>query len=198
MNETYARLARDSRTPPVDGPSRISSSLNVSWTSTARHSPVSRSRQPVSERWAPALDDYIELAAYLLDVEPSAVRALPRITLAESAVHAPLPSAPRRQQTRCISSHGPVSRCERPDLGIARRGAGRIDGGADCSWSSGARRNRRLDRQTDLPRPLTVVGVKARSRSADENAAYPRSKGVRPRAGSAISLPSSLQEAVFG
>jgi death on curing protein len=42
----------------------------------------------VSERWTPALDDYIELAAYLLDVEPSAVRALPRITLAESAVHA--------------------------------------------------------------------------------------------------------------
>jgi hypothetical protein len=72
----------------------------------------------VSERWTPALDDYIELAAYLLDVEPSAVRALPRITLAESAVHAPLPSAPRRQQARCISSHGPVSRCERPDLGL--------------------------------------------------------------------------------
>jgi death on curing protein len=43
----------------------------------------------VSERWIPALEDYIELAAYLLDVEPSAVRVLPRITLADSAVHAP-------------------------------------------------------------------------------------------------------------
>jgi death on curing protein len=46
----------------------------------------------VPERWTPALDDYIELAAYLLDVQPSAVRALPRITLAESAVHAPFAS----------------------------------------------------------------------------------------------------------
>jgi death on curing protein len=46
----------------------------------------------VSSRWTPALEDYIEFAAYLLDLEPSGVRALPRITLAESAIHAPFAS----------------------------------------------------------------------------------------------------------
>jgi death-on-curing protein len=46
----------------------------------------------VPERWTPTLEDYIELAAYLLEADPSAVRALPRIDLAESAIHAPFAS----------------------------------------------------------------------------------------------------------
>lgn len=39
--------------------------------------------------WRPTLDDYVELAAFLLGGSPEAVRRLPRIGLAESAIHAP-------------------------------------------------------------------------------------------------------------
>jgi death-on-curing protein len=46
----------------------------------------------VSPRWQPSLDDYIDLAAYLLDADRAAVAALPRMGLAESAVHAPFAS----------------------------------------------------------------------------------------------------------
>jgi death-on-curing protein len=46
----------------------------------------------VSLRWQPSLDDYIDLAAYLLGVDRAAVAALPRIALAESAIHAPFAS----------------------------------------------------------------------------------------------------------
>jgi death-on-curing protein len=46
----------------------------------------------VSDRWTPTLDDYVELAAYLLQVDTAAIEVLPRITLAESAVHAPFAS----------------------------------------------------------------------------------------------------------
>jgi len=46
----------------------------------------------VTERWTPSLDDYIDLAAYLLGADRAAVRALPRIALAESALHAPFAS----------------------------------------------------------------------------------------------------------
>jgi len=42
----------------------------------------------VSLRWQPSLDDYIDLAAYLLGADRTAVAALPRIALAESAIHA--------------------------------------------------------------------------------------------------------------
>jgi death-on-curing protein len=46
----------------------------------------------VTERWAPSLDDYIDLAAYLLAADPGGLRSLPRLTLAESALHAPFAS----------------------------------------------------------------------------------------------------------
>jgi death on curing protein len=47
----------------------------------------------VSLRWQPSLDDYIDLAAYLLGADRAAVAALPRIALAESAIHAPFASS---------------------------------------------------------------------------------------------------------
>ena len=46
----------------------------------------------MSPRWQPSLDDYIDLAAYLLGADRAAVAALPRIAIAESAVHAPFAS----------------------------------------------------------------------------------------------------------
>lgn len=46
----------------------------------------------MTERWVPSLDDYVDLAAFLLGAERSAVQALPRLTLAESALHAPFAS----------------------------------------------------------------------------------------------------------
>ena len=44
------------------------------------------------ERWTPSLEDYADLAAYLLGTSRKAVLALPRIALAESALHAPFAS----------------------------------------------------------------------------------------------------------
>jgi death on curing protein len=46
----------------------------------------------VPPRWQPSLDDYIDIAAYLLGADRAAVAALPRSTLAESALHAPFAS----------------------------------------------------------------------------------------------------------
>lgn len=43
-------------------------------------------------RWQPSVEDYIDLAAYLLGADRAAVAALPRITLAESALDAPFAS----------------------------------------------------------------------------------------------------------
>lgn len=43
-------------------------------------------------RWEPSLEDYIDIAAYLLRAHRAAVAALPRIALAESALHAPFAS----------------------------------------------------------------------------------------------------------
>lgn len=43
-------------------------------------------------RWQPSLEDYIDIAAYLLDADRAAVATLPRIALAESALHAPFAS----------------------------------------------------------------------------------------------------------
>jgi death on curing protein len=43
-------------------------------------------------RWRPTLDDYIDLAAFLLGASPEAVRRLPRLSSAESALHAPFAS----------------------------------------------------------------------------------------------------------
>ena len=43
-------------------------------------------------RWQPSLDDYVDLAGYLLGADRGGVIALPRIGLAESALHAPFAS----------------------------------------------------------------------------------------------------------
>lgn len=43
-------------------------------------------------RWEPSLEDYIDLASYLLRADRQAVTALPRLALAESALHAPFAS----------------------------------------------------------------------------------------------------------
>lgn len=45
------------------------------------------------ERWIPSLEDYIDVAAFLLGADRTAVQALPRLTLAESALHAPFASS---------------------------------------------------------------------------------------------------------
>jgi death on curing protein len=42
--------------------------------------------------WEPSLEDYIDLAAYLLGADRAAIARLPRLELAESAVHAPFAS----------------------------------------------------------------------------------------------------------
>lgn len=47
----------------------------------------------MSSAWQPSIDDYIELAAYLLRADRAAIAALPRIALAESASHAPFASS---------------------------------------------------------------------------------------------------------
>jgi death-on-curing protein len=46
----------------------------------------------VPERWEPSLEDYIDIAAYLLRADRAAIAGLPRIALAESALHAPFAS----------------------------------------------------------------------------------------------------------
>ena len=43
-------------------------------------------------RWQPSLEDYIDIAAYLLGADRAAIAGLPRIALAESAVHTPFAS----------------------------------------------------------------------------------------------------------
>ncbi len=43
-------------------------------------------------RWIPTLDDYLDVASVLLGATAETLRALPRITLAESAIHAPFAS----------------------------------------------------------------------------------------------------------
>lgn len=40
-------------------------------------------------RWVPTLDDYADVTAFLLGTEASKIFRLPRIDLAESALHAP-------------------------------------------------------------------------------------------------------------
>jgi death-on-curing protein len=43
-------------------------------------------------RWRPTLEDYIDIAAFLLTAPPEAVRGLPRMRSGESAIHAPFAS----------------------------------------------------------------------------------------------------------
>jgi death-on-curing protein len=42
--------------------------------------------------WQPSLDDYVDMAAYLLRADRAAIARLPRLALAESALHAPFAS----------------------------------------------------------------------------------------------------------
>src|SRR4051812_1287670 len=42
--------------------------------------------------WQPSLEDYVDIAAFLLGAERGAIAALPRLALAESALHAPFAS----------------------------------------------------------------------------------------------------------
>jgi death on curing protein len=46
----------------------------------------------VPARWQPSIEDYIDIAAYLLGADRAAIVGLPRITLAESVLHAPFAS----------------------------------------------------------------------------------------------------------
>jgi death-on-curing protein len=42
--------------------------------------------------WQPTLEDYLDVAGFLLAATPEAIRSLPRIGSAESAIHAPFAS----------------------------------------------------------------------------------------------------------
>jgi death-on-curing protein len=46
----------------------------------------------VTPRWQPSLDDYVDVAAYLLGTDRAAITRLPRLALAESALHTPFAS----------------------------------------------------------------------------------------------------------
>lgn len=50
------------------------------------------SSPPGREGWVPTLDDYLDLAGALLGATADQLRRLPRIGLAESAIHAPFAS----------------------------------------------------------------------------------------------------------
>lgn len=43
-------------------------------------------------RWTPTLDDFIDAASFILGIDRAAVERLPRLPLAESALHAPFAS----------------------------------------------------------------------------------------------------------
>lgn len=42
--------------------------------------------------WRPSVDDFVDLAGFVLDADPDSVRRLPRLPLAEPAIHAPFVS----------------------------------------------------------------------------------------------------------
>jgi death on curing protein len=46
----------------------------------------------VPPRWTPTLDDFIDAASFILGIDRAAVERLPRLPLAESALHAPFAS----------------------------------------------------------------------------------------------------------
>lgn len=46
----------------------------------------------MATRWQPSLEDYTDLAVYLLGADRAVIARLPRIALAESALHAPFAS----------------------------------------------------------------------------------------------------------
>lgn len=46
----------------------------------------------MAPRWTPSLDDYVDLAAFLLAADRAAIEALPQLALADSALHAPFAS----------------------------------------------------------------------------------------------------------
>lgn len=40
-------------------------------------------------RWTPSLDDFVDMASFVLGTSPESIRRLPRLPLAESALSAP-------------------------------------------------------------------------------------------------------------
>lgn len=46
----------------------------------------------MQKRWTPSLDDFVDAASFILGADPEAIRRLPRLPLAESAIHAPFAS----------------------------------------------------------------------------------------------------------
>ncbi len=44
------------------------------------------------ERWTPSLEDFVDIASFVLDAAPEAIRRLPGLALADSAIHAPFAS----------------------------------------------------------------------------------------------------------
>lgn len=46
----------------------------------------------MAARWQPSLEGYIDITTYLLDADYAAIAGLPRLALAESALHAPFAS----------------------------------------------------------------------------------------------------------
>ncbi len=58
-------------------------------------------------RWQPSLEDYIDIAAFLLAVDREAIVRLPQPALAESALHTPLASFGRSRPTQRCPSRRP-------------------------------------------------------------------------------------------
>jgi hypothetical protein len=98
LHARYALDDDDVRALGPSSPSRratkgaptTSRSPSASSPTTGRRSTGSASStRPVpDQRWTPTLDDYLELAAFLLGTSPDRLQGLPRIGLAESAIHA--------------------------------------------------------------------------------------------------------------
>jgi hypothetical protein len=70
----------------------------------------------MSARWQPSLEDYIDIASYLLGADRAAIAGLPRIALAESALHAPFASFGSVE-----AYHSPAVKASMPVTGDAVR-----------------------------------------------------------------------------
>src|SRR5215218_7840133 len=95
MRTMYVLSARASPSRiALSGTTKTSPLPSNSPQSTARRSTVSASRTAdvPAPLWRPTLEDYIDLASFLLAATPEAIRSLPRIGSAESAIHAPFAS----------------------------------------------------------------------------------------------------------
>jgi hypothetical protein len=70
----------------------------------------------MSARWQPSLEDYIDIASYLLGADRAAIAGLPRIALAESALYAPFASFGSVE-----AYHSPAVKASMPVTGDAVR-----------------------------------------------------------------------------